>query len=121
LLTDEQVLSIAGAYVRKRSGKDWIPVRPFTLHEPAGAFFWVELVDGSEHLDGPAPFFVFANTGRVVQFTNSTVADALDKLIATQRAFVLALFEPHFTGAGHEHAYVAFVMDCLGASAAVDP
>lgn len=120
MLSNSRLLATASAYVRGKWGQEWAAVRPFELSEPAGLFFWVGRVDRGQYLDGPLPFFIFADSGRIVQFTNAILVSSLTKQIATHPAFVNAVSRPDFTGSGHEAAYTEFVQECLTACAAAD-
>jgi hypothetical protein len=124
LLTDQQITAIANAYLRERWGHDWTATRPFRLAEPSGICFWVARVDGAQFLDGPTPFFVFADKGRIVVFADASVQKSLLALREhpeyegdSDLAYVLG--EPDFTNSKYERLYSAFVHECLRASGAL--
>ena len=95
MLTDDQITAAAEAHVRTWYGDDWEPGASVTLTDPNGVFFRCQRRDGEDFTGMPSPFFVFRDTGRVINLghvPDLTLAEI--EVLRENRAASLALADP---------------------------
>jgi len=66
VLTDDEITAAAEAHVRTWYGDDWKPGASVLLSDPDGVFFRCQHHDGVEYTGMPTPFFIFRDTGCVL-------------------------------------------------------
>jgi len=90
VLTDDEITAAAEAHVRTWYGDDWKPGASVLLSDPDGVFFRCQHHDGVEYTGMPTPFFIFRDTGSVLNLRHVpelTQAEmkSLEKNLATSQ------------------------------------
>lgn len=123
MLTDEQILEIASAHV-KRSGADLTLSQPIHFTDPDGIFYKVHRPNIQKSTNLVSPFFVIRATGRVITVSAGQVMPGIvTKLwgwpaLRADPDLQIAVVDPDLSKPKHVQVWAAIIKECVSAETA---
>ena len=122
MLTDEQILEIASAHI-KRSGADLSLSQPIHFTDPDGIFYKVHRPNIQKSTNLVSPFFVERSTGRVTSVSAGMVMPGIvTKLwgwpaLRADPDLQIAVVDPDLSKPKHVQVWAAIIKECVTSGA----